>query len=414
MASSYGTRRNSAIQSPQVATSPLPISAAAPYSPQVYAAAGSPLLATSLGKQKRPVMAPAKSARRLSTSTQAQLRPGALSQSVPQSLISAGSRARSASVSQQQQQGLAHVHAHSHAGEELVDGAMLDHAVPTKGKRKDKGQTYECEKCSKVYRHSTCLTKHRWHWKEASKLLLSKHQQVQLLEGAAILAAASAGSSLPDEKSFWPAAVSPPTSGLLGAAQGIHSLSFGSPRWGPSSLISDVGDYDRSELDDIESDDEDDMSPEPRSGSAEEDQEMENGMFELDLEGSGELPPPSPLPIQHARLISGVRGSPSAGSDSSSSRASSTTRPGMLSSDSGFGSLGRGNNLFKVAAQLSGAAGVALAGNSLGVTGATPPTSLLASQQHPHPHPHPHSHQHSQAAHAVQGFFFPGQQQQQQ
>lgn len=41
------------------------------------------------------------------------------------------------------------------------------------------------------------------HWKEASKLMLSKHQQVQLLEGAAILAAASAGSSLPDEKSFW-------------------------------------------------------------------------------------------------------------------------------------------------------------------------------------------------------------------
>lgn len=153
------------------------------------------------------------------------------------------------------------------------------------------------------------------------------------------------------------------------------------------------------------------MSPEPRSGSAEEDQEMENGMFELDLEGSGEVPPPSPLPIQHARLINGVRGSgsgsPSAGSDSSSSRASSTTRPGMRSSDSGFGSLGRGNNLFKVAAQLSGAAGVALAGNSLGVTGATPPTSLLASQQHPHPHPH------SQAAHAVQGFFVPGQQHQQ-
>ncbi|GAA5932332.1 hypothetical protein JCM3775_001195 [Rhodotorula graminis] len=413
--SSYGTRRNSAIQSPQVAASPLPISAAAPYSPQVYAAAGSPLLATSLGKQKRPVMAPAKSgARRLSTSTQAQLRPGALSQSVPASLISAGSRARSSSVSQGQ--GLAHAHAHSHAGDELVDGNMLDHAVPAKGKRKDKGQTYECEKCSKVYRHSTCLTKHRWehteHWKEASKLLLSKHQQVQLLEGAAILAAASAGSSLPDEKSFWPAAVSPPTSGLLGAAQGIHSLSFGSPRWGPSSLISDVGDYDRSELDDIESDDEDDMSPEPRSGSAEEDQEMENGMFELDLEGSGELPPPSPLPIQHARLISGVRGSPSAGSDSSSSRASSTTRPGMRSSDSGFGSVGRGNNLFKVAAQLSGAAGVVLAGNSLGVTGATPPTSLLASQQQQHLHPH--QHQHNQAAHAVQGFFVLDQQQQQQ
>ena len=99
-------------------------------------------------------MAPAKSARRLSTSTQAQLRPGALSQSVPATLISAGSRARSASVSQQAQ-GLAH--AHSHAGEELVEGAALDHAVPTKGKRKDKGQTYECEKCSKVRRRPAVL-----------------------------------------------------------------------------------------------------------------------------------------------------------------------------------------------------------------------------------------------------------------
>lgn len=38
----------------------------------------------------------------------------------------------------------------------------------------------------KVYRHPSCLIKHRWehtpHWREASKLMLSKHQQVQLLE----------------------------------------------------------------------------------------------------------------------------------------------------------------------------------------------------------------------------------------
>ena len=37
-----------------------------------------------------------------------------------------------------------------------------------------------------VYRHPSCLVKHRWehspHWREASKLMLSKHQQVQLLE----------------------------------------------------------------------------------------------------------------------------------------------------------------------------------------------------------------------------------------
>lgn len=41
-------------------------------------------------------------------------------------------------------------------------------------------------KYSQVYRHPSCLVKHRWehspHWREASKLMLSKHQQVQLLE----------------------------------------------------------------------------------------------------------------------------------------------------------------------------------------------------------------------------------------
>ena len=37
-----------------------------------------------------------------------------------------------------------------------------------------------------VYRHPSCLIKHRWEhtpqWREASKFVLSKHQQVQLLE----------------------------------------------------------------------------------------------------------------------------------------------------------------------------------------------------------------------------------------
>lgn len=53
-----------------------------------------------------------------------------------------------------------------------------------KGKRK--GMVFKCESCAKVYRHPSCLSKHRWehspHWASSSKLLLSKHQQVQLLE----------------------------------------------------------------------------------------------------------------------------------------------------------------------------------------------------------------------------------------
>ncbi|WFC97339.1 hypothetical protein MYAM1_000049 [Malassezia yamatoensis] len=83
---------------------------------------------------------------------------------------------------------------------------------------------HKCESCSKVYRHPSCLVKHRWehtmYWKEASKFLMSKHQQVQLLEAAAILVGMDSNArSLPEEKALWPAAVSPPSSGLLGCDQ---------------------------------------------------------------------------------------------------------------------------------------------------------------------------------------------------
>lgn len=110
---------------------------------------------------------------------------------------------------------------------------------------------------AQAYKHERCLVKHRWehtaHWKSSSHLLLSKHQQVQLLEAAAILKAAQSGASLPDEKSYWsvsaahkelrdsadflcpshrPAAVSPPASGLLGSSPtiNIHALTLNSPR----------------------------------------------------------------------------------------------------------------------------------------------------------------------------------------
>lgn len=90
---------------------------------------------------------------------------------------------------------------------------------------------HKCESCAKVYRHPSCLVKHRWvrgetnqehtmYWKEASKFLMSKHQQVQLLEAAAILVGMDSNArSLPEEKALWPAAVSPPASGLLGCDQ---------------------------------------------------------------------------------------------------------------------------------------------------------------------------------------------------
>jgi len=99
------------------------------------------------------------------------------------------------------------------------DGLLDGSAAGLKG---HKGEIHKCETCSKVYRHPSCLVKHRWehtiHWRESSKLSGSKHQTVQLLEAAAILVGMeSPARSLPEEKALWPAAVSPPSSGLLGS-----------------------------------------------------------------------------------------------------------------------------------------------------------------------------------------------------
>ncbi|KAJ5574235.1 uncharacterized protein N7459_008662 [Penicillium hispanicum] len=48
-----------------------------------------------------------------------------------------------------------------------------------------------CERCGKGYKHGSCLSKHMWEhdpaWAITSKLLISKHQQVQLLEAASVL-----------------------------------------------------------------------------------------------------------------------------------------------------------------------------------------------------------------------------------
>ncbi|KAG1145071.1 hypothetical protein G6F38_005906 [Rhizopus arrhizus] len=52
-------------------------------------------------------------------------------------------------------------------------------------------QTYRCTDCGKVYKHPNCLSKHQWEhseqWEYTSKFLLTKHQQVQMLEAANIL-----------------------------------------------------------------------------------------------------------------------------------------------------------------------------------------------------------------------------------
>ncbi|KAF9121653.1 hypothetical protein BG015_005771, partial [Linnemannia schmuckeri] len=59
------------------------------------------------------------------------------------------------------------------------------------GQDGDQADVHKCMDCGKVYKHPNCLWKHRWlhsqYWKSATKFLLSKHQQVQLMEAAAIL-----------------------------------------------------------------------------------------------------------------------------------------------------------------------------------------------------------------------------------
>ncbi|KZT25891.1 hypothetical protein NEOLEDRAFT_1132914 [Neolentinus lepideus HHB14362 ss-1] len=115
-----------------------------------------------------------------------------------------------------------------------------------KGKTgKKRGTIFQCESCSKVYRHPSCLIKHRWehspHWREASKFVLSKHQQVQLLEAAAILSHLKpAGTSLPDDRSLWPSFLSggllPPPSTTNLAVNGTTSRSKSSSTSTPSSF----------------------------------------------------------------------------------------------------------------------------------------------------------------------------------
>ncbi|CCM02684.1 uncharacterized protein FIBRA_04790 [Fibroporia radiculosa] len=115
-------------------------------------------------------------------------------------------------------------------GSELVvTGISVTNSKTGAGKKR--GSIFKCESCSKVYRHPSCLIKHRWehspHWREASKFLLSKHQQVQMLEAAAILShitpSATGGSSLPEDRSLWPSYLS---GGLLPPPSQANTLSI--------------------------------------------------------------------------------------------------------------------------------------------------------------------------------------------
>ncbi|EIW75770.1 hypothetical protein CONPUDRAFT_139811 [Coniophora puteana RWD-64-598 SS2] len=178
--------------------------------------------------------------RRLSDARDAATRPS------PAALQAAASALTSLSLSSSPPSSVPHTHSfsQSYSGESNAgiaipgreDSAMPDvgedelptsSSVGTSKGGKKRGTIFTCESCSKIYRHPSCLIKHRWEhtpqWREASKFVLSKHQQVQLLEAAAILSHLSPSSgSLPEDRSLWPSFISngavPPPAGAPSSA----------------------------------------------------------------------------------------------------------------------------------------------------------------------------------------------------
>ncbi|ERT00782.1 hypothetical protein HMPREF1624_02015 [Sporothrix schenckii ATCC 58251] len=99
--------------------------------------------------------------------------------------------------------------------ESEIDSASLlrrtSDGQPLKEGRRSSRIELRCEKCGKGYKHSSCLSKHLWEhtpeWALTSKLLISKHQQVQLLEAASVLVTMTNTADADDN-----AAVTPPDS----------------------------------------------------------------------------------------------------------------------------------------------------------------------------------------------------------
>ncbi|KAF2149954.1 hypothetical protein K461DRAFT_37124 [Myriangium duriaei CBS 260.36] len=105
------------------------------------------------------------------------------------------------------------------------------------GKKKPGHGELKCETCGKGYKHSSCLTKHLWEhtpeWSITSKLLISKHQQVQLLEAASVLVAMNqegpeANRSSDSEQSY----TSPAASGFSDREGSVSSIETTPPPHG--------------------------------------------------------------------------------------------------------------------------------------------------------------------------------------
>ncbi|CEG79611.1 hypothetical protein RMATCC62417_14057 [Rhizopus microsporus] len=73
----------------------------------------------------------------------------------------------------------------------LPENYTIDHTKTsmassrTDDRYRDRKDQHKCNNRGKIYKHRNCLTKHQW--EIASKFLLTKHQQVEMLEAAIIL-----------------------------------------------------------------------------------------------------------------------------------------------------------------------------------------------------------------------------------
>ncbi|KAF2107417.1 hypothetical protein BDV96DRAFT_616870 [Lophiotrema nucula] len=113
--------------------------------------------------------------------------------------------------------------------------------------KKSSGSELRCETCGKGYKHSSCLTKHLWEhtpeWQYTSKLLISKHQQVQLLEAASVLVAMNNDGDSGQESDH--SSVSPPASGSSDLRDDLSSTDTTPP---PQLGDHPVGSYSRSQF----------------------------------------------------------------------------------------------------------------------------------------------------------------------
>ena len=115
--------------------------------------------------------------------------------------------------------------------------------------KKEKAATgdLKCEHCGKGYKHGSCLTKHLWEhtpqWQYTSKLLISKHQQVQLLEAASVLVGMNTdGSAIVDSDN----SSSPATSGSSDTREEEPSSAETTPPPGSDSAYRDSKRYSNS------------------------------------------------------------------------------------------------------------------------------------------------------------------------